>query len=253
MIGADVAVSPAIRWDAASLSIYSFLSSSTLFNSTQLDSIPFASFFKLTISFHLSPPTSFIEMWHRLSSSKLDLRTWSLGLGFIRRSFSSEPGKRFAALWGNGDFGRLGLGNLDSQWTPAPCTAFHNQNLKAIACGGAHTLFLTGSRLISFSFFYFHQIHYSSIFFQLSSENLIYSLPDRWCNIRDLVSWTFWNTMLFFVVLVITLLEYNRIVFFFCCLSILECLWLRGYWYILVTVFFMLLDGYNVTVFEIGD
>lgn len=83
-------------------------------------------------------------MWHRLSSSsKFNLRTCALGLGFLRRSFSSEPGKRFAALWGNGDYGRLGLGNLNSQWKPAICTSFHNQNVQAIACGGAHTLFLT--------------------------------------------------------------------------------------------------------------
>ncbi|CAL5204404.1 unnamed protein product [Lathyrus oleraceus] len=84
-------------------------------------------------------------MWHRLSSSKLKFRTsdLGLGLGFLKRSFSAESGKRFAALWGNGDYGRLGLGNLNSQWTPAICTSFHNQNLKAIACGGAHTLFLT--------------------------------------------------------------------------------------------------------------
>ncbi|XP_058756575.1 ultraviolet-B receptor UVR8-like isoform X2 [Vicia villosa] len=82
-------------------------------------------------------------MWHRLSSSKLKFSTWGLGLGFLKRSFSAESGKRFAALWGNGDYGRLGLGDLNSQWTPAICTSFHDQNVKAIACGGAHTLFLT--------------------------------------------------------------------------------------------------------------
>ncbi|PIN18662.1 putative protein, contains RCC1 domain [Handroanthus impetiginosus] len=56
-----------------------------------------------------------------------------------------SKGRRFAAVWGNGDFGRLGLGNLDSQWNPKPISsaAFGNQNLKEIACGGAHTLFLT--------------------------------------------------------------------------------------------------------------
>ncbi|KAH6781868.1 Regulator of chromosome condensation family protein [Perilla frutescens var. frutescens] len=54
-------------------------------------------------------------------------------------------GKRFAAVWGNGDFGRLGLGNLESQWRPKPIlpSAFGDQSLKEIACGGAHTLFLT--------------------------------------------------------------------------------------------------------------
>lgn len=55
-------------------------------------------------------------------------------------------GKRFAAVWGNGDFGRLGLGNLESKWRPKPISpsAFGDQSLKEVACGGAHTLFLTG-------------------------------------------------------------------------------------------------------------
>ncbi|KAL0544382.1 hypothetical protein IC582_019496 [Cucumis melo] len=62
----------------------------------------------------------------------------------ITRWFSSDSGKRFGAVWGNGDFGRLGLGNLDSQWSPVPCcSAFDREMLKDIACGGAHTLFLT--------------------------------------------------------------------------------------------------------------
>lgn len=56
-------------------------------------------------------------------------------------------GKRFAALWGNGDYGRLGHGTLESQWRPKVLfpSVFDNQNLREIACGGAHTLFLTGS------------------------------------------------------------------------------------------------------------
>ncbi|CAM8950983.1 unnamed protein product [Rhodiola kirilowii] len=52
---------------------------------------------------------------------------------------------RLAALWGNGDFGRLGLGDLNSQSRPSFCppSAFDNHNLRDIACCGAHTLFLT--------------------------------------------------------------------------------------------------------------
>lgn len=99
------------------------------------------------------------QMWRR-SFSKFAVR--ASGLGFPTRSFSREAGKRFAALWGNGDYGRLGLGNLDSQWKPVVCTAFRNQNLKAIACGGAHTLFLTGSLFVPL-----YQIGFSSIFFYL--------------------------------------------------------------------------------------
>ncbi|KAJ9558736.1 hypothetical protein OSB04_013350 [Centaurea solstitialis] len=51
--------------------------------------------------------------------------------------------RRFVAVWGNGDYGRLGLGSLESKWRPALCSAFGDGNLREIACGGAHTLFLT--------------------------------------------------------------------------------------------------------------
>ena len=63
--------------------------------------------------------------------------------------------KTFAALWGNGDFGRLGLGNLLSQWRPKPISpsAFRNQSLKEVASGGAHTFFLTGNSIIHNSSF----------------------------------------------------------------------------------------------------
>eukprot|EP00268_Persea_americana_P052753 TRINITY_DN5926_c1_g1_i2.p1 TRINITY_DN5926_c1_g1~~TRINITY_DN5926_c1_g1_i2.p1 ORF type:complete len:427 (+),score=78.22 TRINITY_DN5926_c1_g1_i2:188-1468(+) len=69
-------------------------------------------------------------------------------LGFLQRwmssSGTSSTKKRFVALWGNGDFGRLGLGHLNSQWKPAICGAFHgDDDPTAISCGGAHTLFLT--------------------------------------------------------------------------------------------------------------
>ncbi|XP_050382759.1 ultraviolet-B receptor UVR8 [Argentina anserina] len=74
-------------------------------------------------------------------------------LGILRRlSSGGGAGKRVAALWGNGDYGRLGLGSLDSQWTPTLllCSAFRDQSLEAISCGGAHTLFLTqGGRVFA--------------------------------------------------------------------------------------------------------
>jgi hypothetical protein len=76
------------------------------------------------------------------------------------RWVSSESGKRFAAMWGSGDYGRLGLGNLDSQWTPAVCSALSDHSITAVACGGAHTLFLTGdffsSRLVLYIYIYIY-------------------------------------------------------------------------------------------------
>ncbi|CAH2073475.1 unnamed protein product [Thlaspi arvense] len=65
-----------------------------------------------------------------------------------RRWLSSESGKRVAAMWGSGDYGRLGLGNLESQWRPAVCSALSDHSIRALACGGAHTLFLTETRRV---------------------------------------------------------------------------------------------------------
>ncbi|XP_051115280.1 ultraviolet-B receptor UVR8 isoform X2 [Andrographis paniculata] len=61
------------------------------------------------------------------------------------RAEELNKGKRFVGVWGNGDFGRLGLGSLDSQWRPKPIasSAFDDQSLIEVACGGAHTVFLT--------------------------------------------------------------------------------------------------------------
>ncbi|XP_010674387.2 ultraviolet-B receptor UVR8 isoform X2 [Beta vulgaris subsp. vulgaris] len=87
-------------------------------------------------------------MWTRVYSqfSKSSILNAKLGLGFCSRWYSTaERGKRVAALWGNGDYGRLGLGSVDSQWKPAICSGFNGDNLRSIACGGAHTLFLTES------------------------------------------------------------------------------------------------------------
>ncbi|XP_071689901.1 ultraviolet-B receptor UVR8 isoform X3 [Rutidosis leptorrhynchoides] len=84
-----------------------------------------------------------------------------LGLGFCQKRFirrvltceeqeliiDAEPlkNRKIVALWGNGDYGRLGLGNLESKWRPAFVSSFDDGNLREIACGGAHTLFLTES------------------------------------------------------------------------------------------------------------
>ncbi|XP_010521375.1 PREDICTED: ultraviolet-B receptor UVR8 isoform X2 [Tarenaya hassleriana] len=79
-------------------------------------------------------PISSVRHWNPNSGS--------MGFGW-RRWLSSESGKRFAAMWGSGDFGRLGLRNLESRWRPAVCSALSEHSISALACGGAHTLFLT--------------------------------------------------------------------------------------------------------------
>ncbi|KAJ3675637.1 hypothetical protein LUZ60_004679 [Juncus effusus] len=86
---------------------------------------------------------------------------WSLTRNHVRRvvsslspvdrRFSGEApvkGRTFVAMWGNGDYGRLGLGGLESQWKPRMCTFFDEMSdtgdsLVSLSCGGAHTLFLT--------------------------------------------------------------------------------------------------------------
>ncbi|KAG5408213.1 hypothetical protein IGI04_004532 [Brassica rapa subsp. trilocularis] len=51
-------------------------------------------------------------------------------------------------MWGSGDYGRLGLGSLESRWRPAVCSALSDHSIRALACGGAHTLFLTETRRV---------------------------------------------------------------------------------------------------------
>ncbi|KAF3439300.1 hypothetical protein FNV43_RR17576 [Rhamnella rubrinervis] len=86
-------------------------------------------------------------MWRRIGGFPFSKSTVRLGLGVVTRLVwsKSETEQRFAVVWGNGDYGRLGLRSLNSQWRPAPvlCSSFQDQGLRAIACGGAHTLFLT--------------------------------------------------------------------------------------------------------------
>ncbi|KAJ1697066.1 hypothetical protein LUZ63_005578 [Rhynchospora breviuscula] len=87
------------------------------------------------------------------SLTKRNLRRVSAVLSPAIRLFSGESpperGRRFVALWGNGDYGRLGHGGLESQWTPRVCTFFdsisNGDPLVSLSCGGAHTLFLTES------------------------------------------------------------------------------------------------------------
>lgn len=71
-------------------------------------------------------------------------------LGPLRRHLSGAPPslrRRFVALWGNGDYGRLGFGDLGSRWRPAICSFLSDDDdlPVSVACGGAHTLFLTGT------------------------------------------------------------------------------------------------------------
>ena len=58
--------------------------------------------------------------------------------------------QRFAACWGNGDFGRLGHGpDCSPQWVPRVVAALADMNISAIAAGGAHTAVLAGQNRCS--------------------------------------------------------------------------------------------------------
>ncbi|KAJ7525772.1 hypothetical protein O6H91_17G065400 [Diphasiastrum complanatum] len=81
-----------------------------------------------------------------LSSGKQLIKCSNRRIGSVagkeeRRSFGK--GKRWVALWGNGDYGRLGLSVPASKWQPTLCTSLEDHQPSAIACGGAHTLILT--------------------------------------------------------------------------------------------------------------
>ena len=66
--------------------------------------------------------------------------------GSQERMMMSGMGERprWVALWGNGDYGRLGQASGESRWIPTICMSMHNLQPVALACGGAHTLVLTG-------------------------------------------------------------------------------------------------------------
>ena len=54
--------------------------------------------------------------------------------------------QRFAACWGNGDFGRLGHGpNCSPEWVPRVVAALADMNISAVEAGGAHTAVLAGA------------------------------------------------------------------------------------------------------------
>ena len=53
--------------------------------------------------------------------------------------------QRFAACWGNGDFGRLGHGpKCIPEWVPRVVAALADMNVSAVEAGGAHTAVLAG-------------------------------------------------------------------------------------------------------------
>lgn len=53
--------------------------------------------------------------------------------------------RRLLYSWGNGDFGRLGLGpNFSNQTLPTLCETLLGSTVTNVECGGAHTVALTG-------------------------------------------------------------------------------------------------------------
>ncbi len=93
-------------------------------------------------------------MMQRKCSSILRQKSWVMDWatelwGKKRRGMATrrESRQRWVALWGNGDYGRLGLASSKSVWEPTLCTSLQHTQPVAVACGGAHTLVLTGLSL----------------------------------------------------------------------------------------------------------
>ncbi len=56
--------------------------------------------------------------------------------------------RRAVACWGNGDFGRLGLGPANlSEEVPKLCASLLDLDAQQVACGGAHTAVVSGTLL----------------------------------------------------------------------------------------------------------
>lgn len=81
-----------------------------------------------------TPPPPPAVAW----ASAAQQRWYSAGAG----SASPSPTARQLAVWGNGDFGRLGLGAAGSVDVPAVCGALARTGVRQVACGGAHTVVL---------------------------------------------------------------------------------------------------------------
>lgn len=95
-----------------------------------------------------------IALWHRPGIAGVVARSLSRTniLGSRHLSTASMPprqeakrAKHSVALWGNADFGRLGHGNHKATEEPAICEALEEYSIKQVACGGAHSIVLTGA------------------------------------------------------------------------------------------------------------
>jgi hypothetical protein len=74
------------------------------------------------------------------SGSDLACRKFS-----VNAAHEANKVKRSVALWGNADFGRLGHGNYRATEEPVICEALEEHSIKQVACGGAHSVVVTGN------------------------------------------------------------------------------------------------------------
>jgi hypothetical protein len=77
---------------------------------------------------------------NRFSGSSLVCRSFS-----VNAVHKTDKVKRSVALWGNADFGRLGHGNYRATEEPVICEALEEHSIKQVACGGAHSVVVTGN------------------------------------------------------------------------------------------------------------
>lgn len=70
-------------------------------------------------------------------------RHYSVQAETSSRKENKRKGKTLVALWGSGEFGRLGHGDHRTIAEPTICEALGEHSIRQVACGGAHSVVLT--------------------------------------------------------------------------------------------------------------
>ena len=94
----------------------------------------------------LNAATSCNEAFNLHSGRRAACVRWQGHCHDTLAAMSARPLRRLLACWGNGDLGRLGHGvECANEEVPRVVAALADVSLKHVACGGAHTVAVTGA------------------------------------------------------------------------------------------------------------